>query len=372
MNGFTTMGMDLFCPGGRKGEVSGMIAFLFITFAVGYFLIGLIFNKDGMLLLPLKLFLSFPLGFGILSLLLYVWLLVWGSAEQPYILIEVGFLIVTGGAYFLRGCHRSVYPVLRRISLYLRDNLLTPYILLLALLSFFFVISGLSFIKYSLLSPSGAWDAWAMWNMKARFIITAGTHWRSIFAPDLGWLHPDYPLLLPLSVVRGWLYTGDTSEIVPILVALIFTLAIPALLWAGLSSINRYAGLMGGAFLLGSTRLLSYGTSQMADTPLSVYYLAAIILVYLSQLRDRSYLFAAGLFAGFSVWTKNEGFPFVIALFVSTMMWLALKPERRRYFSNMFPMLLGLIIVLAECLLFQADPCSPQRHCGRATLVCRH
>ncbi len=336
-----------------------MIAFLFITFAVGYFLIGLIFNKDGMLLLPLKLFLSFPLGFGILSLLLYVWLLVWGRAEQHYILMEVGFLIITGGAYFLRGRHRSVYPVLRRISFYLRDNLWTPYILGLALLSFFFVISGLSFIKYSLLSPSGAWDAWAMWNMKARFIITAGTHWRSIFAPDLGWLHPDYPLLLPLSVVRGWLYTGDTSEVVPILVALIFTLAIPALLWAGLSSINRYAGLMGGAFLLGSTRLLSFGTSQMADTPLSVYYLAAIILVYLSQLRDRSYLFAAGLFAGFSIWTKNEGFPFVIALFVSTMLWLAFKPERRRYFSSMLPMLLGSDHCAGWSVLFQADPCSP-------------
>ena len=198
-----------------------------------------------------------------------------------------------------------------------------------------------------------------MWNLKARFIITAGTHWRSIFAPELGWLHPDYPLLLPLSVVRGWLYTGGTSEVVPIIVALLFTLAIPALLWVGLSRFNRYAGLMGGAFLLGSTRLLSYGASQMADTPLSVYYLGAIILVYLSQLRDRSYLFAAGLFGGFSVWTKNEGFPFVIALFVSTMMWLALKPERRRCFSNILPMLLGLFIVLTGVFYFKLTLAPP-------------
>ena len=126
MNGFTRMDTVLFCPGGRDGDVSGMIAFLFITFAVGYFLIGFIFNKDGMLLLSLKLFLSFPLGFGMLSLLLYVWLLVWGSAEQTYILIEVGFLIITGGAYFLRGCHRSFYPVLGQIALYLRGKFVDP------------------------------------------------------------------------------------------------------------------------------------------------------------------------------------------------------------------------------------------------------
>ena len=44
-------------------------------------------------------------------------------------------------------------------------------------------------------NPYGGWDAWAIWNLKARFLffgIDDGA-WAQMFAPEVVWNHPDYP-----------------------------------------------------------------------------------------------------------------------------------------------------------------------------------
>ena len=47
--------------------------------------------------------------------------------------------------------------------------------------------------------------------MHARFLFRGGDHWREAFASGLDWSHWDYPLLLPLSIARGWRYMGGES-----------------------------------------------------------------------------------------------------------------------------------------------------------------
>ena len=54
--------------------------------------------------------------------------------------------------------------------------------------------------------PLGDWDAWAIWNRRARFLYRAGDQWRQAFSPVFD--HVDYPLLLPVSNVRLWSYLG--------------------------------------------------------------------------------------------------------------------------------------------------------------------
>ena len=48
--------------------------------------------------------------------------------------------------------------------------------------------------------PHGRWDAWAIWNLRAKFLATPSDRWRDAFDPVVSWSHPDYPLLLPLAV----------------------------------------------------------------------------------------------------------------------------------------------------------------------------
>ena len=67
-----------------------------------------------------------------------------------------------------------------------------------------------SFVSASAVYPHGEWDAWAQWNLRARFFARglADGAWRDAFAPVLAWSHPDYPPLVPSSIARLWIYAG--------------------------------------------------------------------------------------------------------------------------------------------------------------------
>src|SRR5204863_6002465 len=84
----------------------------------------------------------------------------------------------------------------------------------------FFVIAslaGTTLLFTAASAPYGQWDATAVWNLKARFIYENPSDPLSrIVDPALWDTQPDYPLLLPVLVARGWQYAGRDSVIVPI------------------------------------------------------------------------------------------------------------------------------------------------------------
>ena len=119
----------------------------------------------------------------------------------------------------------------------------------------------------SLRSPLGFWDAWAIWNLRARFIVRAGSDWRDAFSLS-GWSHPDYPLLLPLSVARLWQYLGRESSVAPTAIAILFTFSTVALAWAALAILSKPSqATLAALLLLGTSALVMHGASQMADVP---------------------------------------------------------------------------------------------------------
>jgi len=76
-----------------------------------------------------------------------------------------------------------------------------------------------SFAATSRVFPHAGWDAWAIWNIRARFLFrTEPGQWTDAFADQLSYSHPDYPLLLPLSVSRAWTFIGEETVLVPILI----------------------------------------------------------------------------------------------------------------------------------------------------------
>src|SRR5579871_5924244 len=80
------------------------------------------------------------------------------------------------------------------------------------------VVSGWNLWRH----PHGDWDAWAIWNLRARFFYRGGEQWTAAFSPLLSWSHPDYPLLIPGAVARGWTYAGRETMLVPWLIACLF------------------------------------------------------------------------------------------------------------------------------------------------------
>ena len=169
----------------------------------------------------------------------------------------------------------------------------------------------------------GGWDAFAIWNMRARFINRAGGDWvESTFASDLAWSNPDYPLLIPMSVVRGWRYLGVESQDVPIWVAGGFIVATIALLVFGSGLLStREQGAVAGLLVVGTPFFIIHGMSQYADVALSFFVLAAVILCCLglhTPGRDSlEFWVLAGCVSALAAWTKNEGILVALAVAVS-------------------------------------------------------
>jgi hypothetical protein len=205
--------------------------------------------------------------------------------------------------------------------------------------------------------PHGdGWDAFAIWDLHARFLFRGGPHWKDGFVPLIPWSHPDYPLLLPASIAHFWRYVGHESWVVPSVIALIFAFGTVGLLLSGLSiSRGRNQALLGGTMLLATPFFVEQGTSQYADVPLAFFFLATIMLLCLHDagMRRPGLLALAGLTAGLAAWTKNEGLLFLGAVVLARIVILARHEGWTSCRRQTVPMLLAALPLLLVIAYFK-------------------
>jgi hypothetical protein len=143
--------------------------------------------------------------------------------------------------------------------------------------------------------------------------------WRHAFSSGLSASHPGYPLLLSASIatesIAGGISGGALSSI-SIANALVFALAVLAMLVSATAAQRGWAlGLMAGLVLLATDSFAAQAPNQYADLPLALCFLASLVLAERAAASKSTTLFAAaGIAAGLAPWTKNEGWPFWIAL----------------------------------------------------------
>lgn len=184
--------------------------------------------------------------------------------------------------------------------------------------------------------PHGGWDAWAIWNLRARFLFRGGEYWRDAFSPLLSEIHPDYPLLLPGLVARGWTYLGRDAVSFPAVVAVFYTLSTIGMLVSAVALLRgSLQGILAGVGLACTPIFLRHGASQYADVPFGYYMLATFALLHLAKSpENRRAMSLAGFTAGLACWTKNEGAIFLGALvsgwFVYALVSSVLRQEVRR------------------------------------------
>jgi hypothetical protein len=156
-------------------------------------------------------------------------------------------------------------------------------------------------------NPQGGWDAWAIWNLRARFLTAGGSLAHRAWSPLLGYTHPEYPLLTSAFIARAWTYSHSMSAAVPIAVSCFFFLALISLAVGGVAAWHsRSLGLLLGLSLVATPTLAHVVSDQYADIPLACYFAGALVLTLL----DRPLL--AGLLAGLAAWTKDEGLLFAV------------------------------------------------------------
>jgi hypothetical protein len=238
---------------------------------------------------------------------------------------------------------------------------------LVIIFSLFFVYTVIMFFFLLYANPHGRWDAWYIWNLRARFLYRGNKNWIDAFSALLS--HGDYPLLLPLNIARYWFQIKRETILIPGLLSLLFVLSSLGILVSTFFLIGkRIQGYLAGIFLMGTPFFIFLSADQIADNPLAYYFLAALVLFFLYDQRPGTgsgLLILAGTMTGLSGWTKNEGLLFMLAvpltrLFVPKQGW-------KTYSKTMALFLLGSAPVLIAILTFKIFIAPPNDLWGTQT-----
>ena len=191
----------------------------------------------------------------------------------------------------------------------------------LSLILFCYCLILLALNVSAVATKHGGWDAWAIWNLHARY-LTDPERWHNLFL-NSDTEHPDYPLGQPAILAFFTRLFGGHLTFWSFVFAWSLTLAIPLLLFFRLyfrSSVVAFSVL----FIWCSSAIIpSYTTSEYADTFLSFLLLAAIVAA-----EDGSSPFLCSFFLACMPWVKNEGF-LLSAIFLIFNIRLILKGAYR-------------------------------------------
>jgi len=309
---------------------------------------------------------SVGLALGFTSCTCFLWLFFLGFLSANYQVIEnISAVILIPVAFYISkyqqfdSCNQDPES---NFYIYLRILSISALIII-----FCFIVA---FLLRSAINPHGWEDAWGMWNLKARFLFRSGDNWRNTFSNFLSWTSRDYPLLVPLSIVRIWSYLAKESTIAPILVAALFTFSTVGLLISSLSVIrSRSTGLLAGLVLIGSRYFLKTGAYQIADVPLGFYVLATIVLFCLQERSDSKFRFiiVAGAMTGLAGWTKNEGILFLLVVYIARMIVISSNRGIIAYLKELAMFTIGVFPILAVLILFKLEiPSTNELYTGQS------
>ena len=248
---------------------------------------------------------------------------------QPKLILQITYTFA-----FLLLMHNILYCRTQWIQFFQKIWEHINAVLLVFFPLFVFGYAGLILIQQH---PFGQWDAWAVWNMKYRFLVLAHD-WTIIFQELHPYTQRDYPLMLPM--LNTWMtaFAGKHLNIIPQWTAFTFYLITPVLLMSGLMQFFR----RNRAILIGLLLFLvpSYGTlatSQYADVLLSFYLMSAFILI-LNFVRNpsRSKSILVGLMLGTLSCIKNEGLVLMLLLGACTFISFMIKSKEKTWQRSAF------------------------------------
>lgn len=200
-------------------------------------------------------------------------------------------------------------------------------------------------IRFSTIASIWQVDFWAIWGLKARqFFEYGGIDWAFLQNPDNTFLHPDYPILMPMLfdffavLGRGW----DDRWIGLLYPA--FAIALAAIVRTLIRS-ELDSRVAASVATLGIVGIAANPLVVLADGPLIAFGTAGVLLVRrgwrtahrsdiealtsgASTLQTRSDVWTGSVLLGFAAFTKNEGMVLILAILIAAF--LTMSGNRRR------------------------------------------
>ncbi len=335
-----------------------MIILLFsilIPVLIGYLLCHMLWQPTLRSSSPffVKIHLSVGLGLGISSCFFFLWLLYLKPDIKSFIIFEASVIFILLLVFSVSS--KRNFPLSELTPAAPKQAEVYPFIVLAFLAVA--IIAAYVFICFSLENPHGDWDAWGIWNSRARYIFRGSDQWRSAFSGILHWSHPDYPLLVPAVIARCWKYIGSDPAIIPILISFLFTLSTAGVLISSLLiSRGKSQALLAGIILLGTPLFIIGGASQYADVPLSFFILTSLVLFCFKDIDEENrfgLLVLAGMTVGLAAWTKNEGMLFLLAAAIGHFVSVITTKGLRAYIREVPPFFIGALPILLIVLYFK-------------------
>jgi hypothetical protein len=315
-------------------------AALLVSWFTGWFLVRAVW--PGPLRLTREDFVRVPMGLGVgfvVTSLAAFHVTVWaGHYSSSWIGLDLALLALAAAAAWLHRGETAAAPIPSTPPSWLKYA---------AALAAALALVGVIIVFRN--QPHGEWDAWSIWNLKARFLFRGGPYWTAMFERPLAYAHPDYPLFLPSLVARTWVWAGEDTTAVPVWIAALIlaaaatTLAATVLYLRGLSQ-----ALLVALAACGTSLLFAHGTSQYADVPVGYFFLSAGAAWALARESGRPALYLlAGFFAGAAAWTKNEGQLYALVFALAALVML------RREWRSFLWILVGALPALTTLVLFR-------------------
>ena len=213
------------------------------------------------------------------------------------------------------------------------------------------------------------WDGLLNWEIKARYaFLNGGTIPASYYSnPGRAFSHPEYPLGIPFTELWLYLWMGEPNQFwVKIIFPLFYAACAPllALLVTRLSG-NRAIGLLSAA-LLPFVPSISASPGGIVvgyvDIPLSAFYLAALgyLLLWFKTTDDRFLMvFAAG--SALLTWIKSEG---IILWGMIVLIGFGLSFAKRRLAQFSMSVVPGFLVIVIWRIYLRAVHLWPHSEFG--------
>lgn len=332
-----------------------LLTFFLIILVIGYLFTRrfLVVSTAGWPLFIFQCTLGVGLGFGITSGATFLILFICGPS--PWFIFSADMAILFC-LLVLCIAHRKAEPPFHLIKLaFIQFKKKKSGYFLLFNFSIVLILSFFLFVLLTNLFRHGYWDAWSIWNLRARYLFRGDNNWTAVFSGLVS--HAEYPHLVSASVFRGWTYCGKETLLVPVLFAALFTYATPGLLLSSLILVRSiFQGVIASLLLLGMPYFIEQGVAQYADVPLSFFILATFILFYFHDRYgkyQRQFIVFAGLTSGLACWTKNEGLLFLVSVFAGRFVVCTALKGWKENFKQIVFFLLGLLPFLILLIYFK-------------------
>lgn len=313
------------------GSMLGFILGLLITLFTGYFAVSVIERE---MELRFRLLMAIPLGFGINSILYFLFLCFNFNSMEYFKWFELAVCVVLALLYYNEEKPDMSKHKFKKLSNWF--YLLNLYAVLI-------------YLKYFINNPMGSWDGFRIWNIKVEFLFQNNPLWQNVFSLPHFMSHNDYPMMLPASTARLWSYAGAENYAINATIGLFFTFGLVYLLYQAITYFKseKAAIAVTSVFMVLDIFLVN-GAAQCADIPLAYMYLCAIVSLFLYFRKEKfSYIVLSILFAALSAWTKNEGMLFFAVYLVTVIgYFLSAKKFQKAGFALLTAVVPLILLVL--------------------------